>query len=110
MGYRADAHYTDTAWRQVRHEFTNVTIIETTLGGMSSRAITSIAELRREVRLETALAHHIATTTGKPFRLIEITTGTILKYLASKTGGLPLVHRLMYTKHVLRSWIHSFSG
>ena len=110
MGYRADAHYTDRACRQLHGEFTNITLIQTTLGGTSSRVITSIAELRREIVMETALARHIAATTGKRFPLMDVTASAIVKYLASKTGGLPLVHRLMYTKHVVRSWIGSISG
>ena len=35
--------------------------------------------------------------------LVDVTGSLLVKYLASKVGGAPLVHRLMYLKHVLRS-------
>lgn len=110
MGYRADAHYTGQACQMLKREFTNVPLIQSTLGGISSRAITSVAELRKELAMETALARHIAGGTGNYLQLIDVGTGTVVKYLASKAGGLPLVHRLMYTKQVMRSWVNSISG
>jgi putative colanic acid biosynthesis glycosyltransferase len=110
MGYRADAHYTGIACRMLNREFTNVLLIHTTLGGLSSRLITSIAELRKEFALETALARHVAATTGDYLPLIDVTFTPLVKYLASKVGGLPLVHRLMYTKHRMRRWIASSRG
>jgi hypothetical protein len=110
MGYRADAHYTGRACQELAREFANVMLIECTLGGISSRAITSIAELRSEIALETAFARHVAATTGNHLQLIDVTTGAVLKYLASKIGGPPLVHRLMYTKHVMRNWVTTIRG
>jgi hypothetical protein len=110
MGYRADAQYTGKACQVLEREFTNVTLIQTSLGGLSSHAITSLGELRREIVVETALARRIAASTGSPLQLIDVGTGVVVKYLASRIGGLPLVHRLMYTKHVLRSWMASVTG
>jgi glycosyltransferase involved in cell wall biosynthesis len=110
MGYRADAHYTDTACRILHREFTNVLLIQSTLGGLSSRLITSVAELRKEIALETALARHIAASTGDYVQLIDVGIGPVVKYLASKAGGLPLVHRLMYMKHRMRRWVASIRG
>jgi hypothetical protein len=110
MGYRADAHYTGRACQALDREFVNVTVIQSTLGGISSRAITSIAELRSEIKMETALARHVAANTGSHVQLIDVTAGAILKYVASKIGGPPLVHRLMYTKHLMRGWGASIRG
>jgi putative colanic acid biosynthesis glycosyltransferase len=110
MGYRADAEYTGKACRMLEREFVPVTLIESKLGGLTSRAITSLAELRKEIVMETALARHVAANTGNRFQLIDVGTGAVVKYLASKIGGLPLVHRLMYTKHVTKSWVTSIWG
>src|SRR5262249_22050650 len=94
MGYRADAHYTRRAFRLLGSVFTNVTLVHSTLGGISSRPITSVAELRREVQLETAFARYLAAETGSYFSFIDVGTGLFVKYVASRAGGLPLVHRL----------------
>jgi glycosyltransferase involved in cell wall biosynthesis len=110
MGYRADVQYTSKACRMLEREFINLTLIHSRLGGLTSRAITSLAELREEITKETALARHIAADTGNLLRLIDVTIGTFVKYLASKAGGLPLVHRLMYTKQVMRRWVTSIGG
>ena len=64
MGYRADVQFTEIACRLLPRHFTNVTTIQSTLGGTSSRAIMSIAELRKEIEKETAYARHVAMTTG----------------------------------------------
>lgn len=109
MGYRADAMYTEQAWRTLDHVFTDVTLVESTLGGISSRAIMSLAELRKEFAKETALASHIARTTGKRTQLVDVAAGAIVKYLASKIGGPALVHRLMYAKHVARHWLNTLT-
>jgi putative colanic acid biosynthesis glycosyltransferase len=110
MGYRADAEYTGKACQLLEREFVPVTLIESKLGGLTSRAITSLAELRKEIVMETALARHVAANTGSHLQLIDVGTGAVVKYLASKIGGLPLVHRLMYTKHVTKSWVTSRWG
>ena len=110
MGYRADAHYTGRACQLLDRQFTNVLLIQSTLGGLSSRAITSIAELRAEIAMETALARHIAASTGNHLQLVDVGVGAVVKYLASKAGGLPLVHRLMYTKQLMRRWVASIRG
>jgi putative colanic acid biosynthesis glycosyltransferase len=103
MGYRADVRFTEIACRMLPRHFTNVTTIESTLGGTSSRAITSIAELRKEIVKETAYARYVAATTGDRTRLIDVTSSLLVKYLASKAGGAPLVHRLMFVKHAIKS-------
>jgi glycosyltransferase involved in cell wall biosynthesis len=110
MGYRADVHFTSKACHHLERRFLNVTLIESKLGGLSSRPITSLSELRSEMSKETAFARHISAETGSRLHLIDVGMGTIVKYVASKTGGLPLVHRLMYTKQVMRSWMNSIGG
>jgi putative colanic acid biosynthesis glycosyltransferase len=110
MGYRADSHFTSRACETLEREFRNVTLIDTTLGGLSSRPITSLRELRKEIVVETAFARHLAAATGKRLHVIDVGLGVVVKYLASKTGGLPLVHRLMYTKQLLRRRVASFRG
>src|SRR5438874_1070953 len=72
MGYRADAEYTTRALQASRREFTNVLLIESRLGGLSSREIKTLDELRREIGLETALARHISAETGRRRELIEV--------------------------------------
>lgn len=103
MGYRADVHFTNAACQRLRRHFTNVTMVQATLGGASSRAIMTIAELRKELANETAYARHVGATTGRRAQLVDVTGSLVVRYLASKTGGLPLVHRLMYLKHQLKS-------
>lgn len=103
MGYRADVHFTEAAYKQLPRVFTKVTTILTTLGGASSRALMSIADLRKEMDKETAYARHVAAATGKNTALVDIAGTLFVRYLACKAGGLPLVHRLMYLKHKLKS-------
>lgn len=103
MGYRADVHFTEAACRRLQRRYTNVTLIQATLGGASSRAIMTIAELRKELANETAYARHVGATTGRRAQLFDVIGSLVVRYLASKTGGLPLVHRLMYLKHRLKS-------
>ena len=89
--------------RAAAQHFTNVTMVQATLGGASSRAIMTIAELRKELANETAYARHVGATTGRRAQLVDVTGSLVVRYLASKTGGLPLVHRLIYLKHRLKS-------
>ena len=110
IGYRADVQFTEKACRLLPRQFTNVLTIQSMLGGTSSRAIMSVKELRKEFPKETAFARHVAVTTGKRAQLFDVAGSLIVKYLASKLGGAPLVHRLMYLKHVLRSRIDTARG
>jgi glycosyltransferase involved in cell wall biosynthesis len=103
MGYRADVHFTKAACERLRRHFTNVTLVQATLGGASSRAIMTIADLRKELANETAYARHVGATTGRRAQLVDVTGSLIVRYMAAKAGGLPLVHRLMYLKHQLKS-------
>ncbi len=103
MGYRADVHFTEHACRVLPLQFTNITVVESTLGGTSSRAIASLKQLREEFGKELAFARHVASTTGRRAPLIDTTCSVLVKYVASRLGGTPLVHRLMYAKHMLKS-------
>jgi hypothetical protein len=110
MGYRADVEFTGRACSALPRHFTGITTVQSTLGGTSSRAIASLAALRKELPKETAYARHIAATTGRRGQLVGVAVGVLVKYLASKTGGTPLVHRLMYTKHVVKSRLALWRG
>lgn len=108
MGYRADVQFTENACRLLPRQFTNVVTVQSLLGGASSRAITSVKELRKEFAMERAFASHVASMTGRRAQLFDVTGSLFVKYLASKVGGPLLVHQLMYLKHELRSRIAAF--
>lgn len=103
LGYRADAAYTSSAWDTCPRRYIDVTLVDSTLGGMSSKAINSLAELRTELAKETALVRHARTESRDWLPVIDITANVFVKYVASKLGGLPLVHRLMYIRHHIKA-------
>ena len=110
MGYRADVQFTENACRLLPRQFTNVVTVQSMLGGASSRAITSVEELRKEFARR---RHSPATWPRRPAQraqLFDVTGSLFVKYLASKVGGPLLVHRLMYLKHMLRSRIAALRG
>ncbi len=103
LGYRADAAYTNAAWAVCARCYIDVTLVDSTLGGMSSKAISSLSGLRGELREETAFARQAATTSRKWLPLLDVISNVLIKYVASKIGGLPLVHRLMYIRHHIKA-------